>query len=197
VVADLLAKAKKGGRNAAVNLILFRLAATFGLRRKEIVSLRMGDVMMVGPRPFIEVRACNTKGKKKTRTSRRIPAWWDSQTYCDLLAWAKRRVAMGAGLGDPFFCTITATGRAGRPLSLQQAARRWRTALRILGPARRRQLHLHCGRHTAASHALAAGHTVMEVLQMLGHRNLSTTLQYLHLLEAPDCRDLFPLKPEG
>lgn len=67
-------------------------------------------------------------------------------------------------------------------------AKKWRTAIKSIGPERAKAISIHRGRSTFASHALAAGRTLVEVRDACGHASVQTTSRYLHALEsnAPD-----------
>lgn len=83
--------------------------------------------------------------------------------------------------GDPFVCSLQAA-TFGRPLSRHVLRRRFRTACRVLGWDRLRELTLHHGRHTFISHALAGGRSLAEVRAAAGHASLVTMSVYLHVV---------------
>ena len=60
-----------------------------------------------------------------------------------------------------------------------------------LGPVRRRQLSIHCGRASFISHSLRAGRSVAEVMHAAGHTNPATTAAYMHALEREGVPDVF------
>lgn len=177
-------------RNTRRNLAIFRLACCCGLRRKEIAGLNMKDVLTVGPRPSIMVRAAITKGQVGKRKNRTVPLWWDTGTLKDLIAWKAYRVKMGAGPNDPFVCTMR-VDCAGQRMLLDCISQQWQSAIRVLGRDRVRQLSVHKGRHTCASHLLSAGVPVAVVRDSLGHSNMSITDIYLHALPVDHITDVF------
>jgi len=67
------------------------------------------------------------------------------------------------------------------PLDRMNLSRRFKQAIKVLGPDCCSSIH--DGRHSFASIALAAGRTLPEVRDALGHRNISTTSVYLHALD--------------
>lgn len=177
VLSDLRIRARRGP-NAAINRTIFRLAIGCGLRRKEISLLNRNDVVVSGARPCIRVRKEATKGRDGKRRARLVPLWWDGDTLKDLADWMASSAVQGPTSGsDPFVF-----GTDGLRLSPAQISRRWRTAIKRLGPDRVQQLHVHCGRHTFASFAIQK-HGLVAVSKALGHKNTTTTSVYLHLVE--------------
>jgi integrase len=161
------------------NLVLFRLSACCGLRVKEICELNMDDIHPLGPMPVLRIRAAATKrtlgkGTKRGR-GRTVHLDWDSGTLSDLQVWYRYRVHCGAGPDAAYLPTV-----AGGRLIRHTAAERWWTAIKALGPERVDQLSVHCGRHTAISHWLAAGRDLVAVRDQAGHGNITTTNIYLH-----------------
>jgi integrase len=167
--------------------IIFRLAICCGLRVSEMCQLTLGDLTLSGPRPSIRVQKKNTKGKKRMRN---VPLWWDDGNLGVLAAWVDKRKADGAKSSD----LLLVTQRRGKEMCKMgrlNARGRWHTAIRVLGNERRRQLSIHCGRHTFASMAIAAGRTLVEVQQALGHSSLTSTAVYLHIVENPAAKQLY------
>jgi integrase len=200
VVKDLRKKRKSPRKaNANLNIAIFRLACCCGLRRSEMVQLRIRDVALDGTRPCIRARRMTTKGKLKGRI---VPLWWDKETVADLRVWLEYRRKMPGTNGGPctpdsLFLAGVCQRNRGRAVTDGKAAVRWRTAIKCLGPERRRQVSIHGGRHTFASMALAAGHSLMEVKEALGHSCIATTSIYLHLIERENLPDLFAsVQPE-
>lgn len=183
---------KRPSKNAALNLIVFRLSSAAGLRRKEIVGLNMGDVVLHGPRPHLHVRAAITKaGCDGKRYGRKVWLKWDPFALEDVAAWYQRRLAMGARPQDPYLCTMM-NGKVGQRLSWATVAKHWSTAVKHLGPERARQLSIHQGRHSFCSHALHVGKSAAQVRDVAGHRSITTTNLYLHAVEGDDnCRPLY------
>jgi len=195
-------------KSHVLNLAIFRLSCCCGLRRTEMSLLRLRDVILAGPRPCIRVRAETTKGRravvdgngttisKDKRRARLVPLWWDLGTLEDLRAWTEYRKTLPGTDGGPCgpdsrFLAGTDQRSIGGQVSARHIAARWKTALRCLGPERRRQLSVHCGRRTFASLSLAGGRGLVEVKEALGHTNISTTSLYLGLVERDNVPDIF------
>lgn len=186
-----LRKRWEQGPNAKVNLTVFRLSACCGLRCCEMSGINLGDVTINGERPEIRIRKAVTKGQKDKRRARRVPLWWDRGTRDDLAAWMEHLRANGKTDPDlPFLCSVS-KGRSGNRMKEYSIARRWRTAISILGPDRVEQIHAHCGRHTFISHALHGGRSLAEVRDAAGHASVNTTSIYLHVVAREGVADLF------
>jgi len=182
------------------NLAIFRLSCACGLRVSEIAALNLGDVLLEGDLPAIKLRRMTVKGKKRGRL---VPLWWDKGTVADLRmydAFIRQYLGQWDQPMPPTMPFIFRLGRSfgGRPpfhrLSIRTIQRRWRTAIRVLGPARLKQLSIHKGRHSFLSHALLQGRNLLEVRDAAGHSNITTTNIYLHYTPIAERRaipDLF------
>jgi integrase len=161
--------------NRRLNRVIVRLACCCGLRASEIAGLRLADLQLDVARPHLRIRAEIAKGGR----ARKVPLWWDRGTLGDIVAWKTERLAGGAAPND-FFVTSVRCGR-GRPLSRHTLRKRVRTACKVLGLERLKQLTIHHGRHTFISHALAGSRTLAEVRDAAGHSSVLTTSVYLHI----------------
>ena len=97
--------------------------------------------------------------------------------------WAKvvsPPVQEGASGSSAVICS-TSVQSFGNPLDRMNLSRRFKQAIKVLGPDCCSSIH--DGRHSFASIVLAAGRTLPEVRDALGHRNISTTSVYLHALD--------------
>lgn len=191
ILADLHKRAKRSP-NSRQNLIIFRLSCCCGLRRKEICGLNLNDIALYGPRPGLRVRKAITKGQAHKKKGRMVPLWWDAGTLADLKAWREQFPKDADG---PFIhgqCSRI----GGKRLTEDLVAKRWRTAIRIVGEERLKQLSIHAGRHSFCSHALHAGRSATEVRDAAGHTNLAITNIYLHALESGTTPDIFNFNEE-
>jgi integrase/recombinase XerD len=189
VIKRLRSKSKRSKLRLG-QLAIFRLACCCGLRSKEIRGIDMGDVIVTGDRPAIRIRKGVTKGRAGQRKARIVPLWWDRGTLEDLRRWYDSRIKQGATPGSPFITLLRSESRVCRA----NLARRWQSAIGILGKERVRQLSIHCGRHSFCSHALNAGRSPVEVRDAAGHASINTTSIYLHLIERDSVPDIFPTK---
>lgn len=185
---------------ARTRLTVFRLSACCGLRAKEICGIDFEDVNIYGPKPVIVIRKTVTKGSirrferagkpfmRDTRRARFIPLHWSWGTVGDLAGW-KIYMEQHCPIekGTPFV-----PKRPGFRMNHFEARRQWKRALaKALGADRAKQIRLHDGRHSYASHALQAGHSLAAVRDALGHKSIAMTSHYLHAIENDDVPDLF------
>ncbi|WP_372716440.1 tyrosine-type recombinase/integrase [Novipirellula sp.] len=178
-------------KNQLLDRIVFRLSAGCGLRVKGMCGLILADLNTDSEFPYILIRRDNTKGQIKHRKPRRVPLYWDTGTRLDIVNWLNKRRRDGAEPSDPFICQQR-YDTYGKPLKERVAACRWRTAIQVLGESRLKELSIHTGRHTFCSHALAAGRSVIEVKNAVGHSSISTTEIYLHAVGRENVPDLYP-----
>ena len=179
VLADLDRRAKRSV-NTRQTRAVFALATFCGLRASEIGGLRLRDCRFGIRKPVIRLPASICKGHK----SREIPLWRLPSALAILQGWHTERVKVEVGQARPsdlYVCT-QAQGSQGHPVTRQALRRRFIAALSVLGEERQDMLTLHSGRHTCASHLLAAGWPLPLVRDMLGHANLSTTSIYSHIV---------------
>lgn len=181
--------------NSWMNLIIFRLSTCCGLRCKEIRYLRLDDFLLEGSRPVVRVRKEATKGQIDKRRSRLVPLWWDRGTYNDIAEFVTwRRATMPATATLIRADWNTKPNECARVMIMprKKVWKRYKTAIRCLGPERASQISIHCGRHTFCSHALRNGRSLMEVRDAAGHAFVTTTQIYLHALDSGKLPDIFP-----
>lgn len=177
-----------------LNLAIFRLSACCGMRCKEIHGLDIHDFFHNGEYPFINIRKEITKGEKGKRKIRKIPLWWDKETYDDLSAWHKVRLKQTDGENGPFIAALRSHFR-GQRISKHGIAGHWtRTISKVLGADRARSLSIHCGRHSFTSLAHAAGIPLASIRDALGHSSLAVTDMYCHSVLDDGLRDIFTKK---
>lgn len=174
-----------------LNRTIFRLSCCCGLRCMEIAALNVGDVVTSGPQPCLRIRKTATKGMhnvcaknpegKDHRRGRRIPLlWWSKENLADIEAWLEVRLAqLGKYDKDAPFVCYQREQNFGQRLRDYDVARKWSTAIRVLGPQRRKELSIHSGRRSFATHMSANGHALAEVRDVLGHSSIATTDRYI------------------
>jgi integrase/recombinase XerD len=176
VWADLARRASRSV-NARQTQAIFCLATFCGLRNSEICGLRLRDLKLAILRPVLEVPKAIAKGGRP----RFVPVWKLPTALACLAAWKAERQAQGAGPSDYLVCAQSRSAR-GRPLDRRNARARFIAACGVLGPERQAMLTIHSGRHTCASHLLAAGWPLPAVRDTLGHANVVTTSAYSHIV---------------
>lgn len=168
-IERLIAQAERGlpghsaevrGRNTAAILLM----AYAGLRRGEVLGLRVGDVDF--RRRTIRVLGKGQKERVVPMAERVVVPLWE--------------VCRGKGAGDRVFRLS--------PGKLHQAVTKLARAAGLEG------FHCHSLRHSFATRLLEQGANVREVQQLLGHESLETTAVYLavsgaHLRRAVDLLD--------
>ena len=166
--------------------VIFRLTVIAGLRASEIALLELRDMHLDQEDAYIELRP----EAAKYGSARDIPVITVSYTAVEnWRKWLTFRREMGAGPRDPVCCTLTRLSRCvrghateiGQPLSRFQVWQKWKSAVRILGPARVSKLHTHSGRHTCATQLLRSGRPLTFVRDFLGHTSIGVTSLYLHV----------------
>ena len=174
VVADLRPRGRRSA-NARVQLAIFRLATSYGLRASEVAGMQMGDARLDTASPVVEVRPEVGKGGK----GRTVPADWDHAALDDLFTWADERWFEGAAPDSPFVCR-QAVSSYGRPFSRYEVCKRFVAACAVLGRDRQSQVNANMGRHSFISHAMRSRHHD-EVRRAAGHASLDTTGIYTHV----------------
>lgn len=151
--------------------LLVRLGGDLGLRRGEILALRMEHLDLV--RHTANVSRNQVRGAET-----------------DLKGMEARRVPMSPGLVALLKGPIAGvkghllSHEDGSPLTPKMVRRRMakiEKAAELGGSGA-----LHILRHTYCSHLAMSGLTVHEIQKLAGHANLTTTLQYMHLSPTHD-----------
>ena len=174
VLAELGKRARRSV-TAKQRLVIFRLATCCGLRANEIALLALDHLRTECEHPYIKLLGAITKYHR----AREVPLWWDEGTMQDMAWWKTWRLGQGAQPAAPVVYHLEGKHR-GEALSRVDIWYRYKTALRILGPERASDLHTHSGRHSFVSHMLKH-HSLAEVQEAAGHRNVATTGLYAHL----------------
>lgn len=135
--------------------LLVLLALTTGARKSELLGLRWRDVDLV--------RAVAEVGRTKNGDARVLP-----------LVPAVVEMLKG-NTGKPDALVFAATKRPDRPFTFEP---RWKEAMER---ARIRNFRFHDLRHTTASTLARNGATLLEIADVLGHRQLQMSKRYAHL----------------
>lgn len=166
--AALLAQPNKRYITGQRNLAALRLMLDLGLRSAEICSLALYDVDMMSHQVFVR----QGKGGQD-----RI-LWASQPLITALQSWLEKRPRFhpwpGPEDGGPLLCT-----RSGAPLE----TRYLREMVKRLGKrAGIRGVHPHALRHTFATDLYRKTNDIRLVQRALGHKNLSSTQIYTHIV---------------
>lgn len=176
-LAKIFAKLK-GHRN----LPLVQVTYSLGLRQGEVLGLKWEDLDVPGKQLTIQRQVLDEwgeqviKDKLKTKAGRRKLAL--TKEHLAFFA-ARRKQAEAEDLGDCEWIFPTIRGLPQRRGNLY--FKFWRPLLKELGIRHRGMHHF---RHTAATQAILAGHSVLAVAGSLGHSKADTTLRlYSHVID--------------
>jgi hypothetical protein len=150
---------------------VFLLLVGCGLRSCEVSGVRIGDVRLTQPRPFVHVE----RGKGSKTGSVPIPWSWAVGRMGVFLKWRLDEFGLSESC-DPWI-----VGMQKRQAVGTKRIQAWfKECLAPLPYERQRELASHSGRHTAATTLLNNGHTVATVQRFLRHASISSTMVYLH-----------------
>jgi integrase len=155
---------------SAYDADLFALMAHTGIRRGEVLALRVGDVDLDENEPMVTIRSAisarELRGTKTHRT-RQVPITEEAREILE------RRC-----IGRPAEAFVF-PGGGGAPLDADALSRRFLRARDRAGFGHT-GLTLHDVRHTFGSLLARAGYSQPEIKALLGHAKLETTEIYLH-----------------
>jgi integrase len=136
-----------------------------GLRWGELVALRWSDVDLKAGRIVVRQSAWRGHvGTPKGHKAREIPL--NEVVLAELKAWRHLR-------GEWVFCT-----ERGARLGEQAETSRLEAACKLAGL---RNVTWHVMRHSFASHLVMRGVPLKTVQELLGHKDIATTMRYAHL----------------
>ena len=161
--------AESNGRHEmerARNYAIYALAVGCGLRTIEISRLNIGDVTPGSLRVW-------GKARDFAADVVRLPS-----KVADVVNAYVDMARAGAGPEEPLFVASMNAGKSGR-LSTRTISGVLKRALKISGLDSRAYT-AHSLRHTAVMNALKAGASIEELQQFARHRNVATTMIYVH-----------------
>lgn len=144
-------------------ILLLSTVYTAGLRVSEVAHLTLSDIDSTSMR--IHVR--QSKGNKDRTTLL-------SQRNLQLLRqyWQVYRPSHWLFPGSP----------ASKPISTRTIQSVFKQSLQLSGSSKKVSIHGLC--HCFATHLLNDGATILAIKELLGHADIQTTAQYLHLMNA-------------
>lgn len=177
---DFLAAARKDPLYAA-----FVLAVAMGLRRGEIVGLRWGDIDL--DKRVLHVRQqtqrrrgvlYNDDPKGRRRRAVPLPAMCSAPLRWHRMRQAAAKLRAGESWDDGGYVFTTRNGRPVEPRNV------YRSFTRVAGSAGIRVVRLHDARHGCATLLTAAGVAPRVVMEILGHSQISITMDvYTHVVQ--------------
>ncbi|MCX4094500.1 tyrosine-type recombinase/integrase [Nocardia sp. alder85J] len=151
------------------NRLMVTVAYDGALRREELVSLEIGDLEPAWS--LIHLRAETTKSKRAREVS------FGSVSAQLLVAYLRQRSEQFGRVDGALFLSQSRRNR-GKPLGLSSWSK---IVTSIAQRAHVPQLSTHTFRHLRLTDLARADWTIDEIAQYAGHRDLSTTLKYIHL----------------
>ena len=183
-VADLLGRMPASTPLELRDRAMFELAYSAGLRAEEIVNLDSSSLD-----PEAEELRVEGKGGRTRVLPAGEPAWRALDAYL-----RRGRPALDAGRAEPsrsgeasdppgYSEPALFLSKSGRRLSTSDVRRRLRLATRRA--ALEAGVSPHTLRHSFATHLLENGYDIRTVQELLGHKDVSTTMIYTHVLNKP------------
>lgn len=164
---ELLSVLRVAHKRSCRDWAMFLLTYRHGLRASEVCGLRVSDV------DFKNGYLCLQRLKNSLKTTQPLYPHRGRPLLDEiaaLRAWMKQRPNDGS---DYLF-----TSQKGGKLDRSQFFRRFQATARIAGlPAEK--THPHALKHSLASHLVAANVNLALIKQALGHRSISSTMQYI------------------
>lgn len=154
--------------------VMFRLMYSSGLRRAELVNLKIADIDTKDGK--MRIRINNSKGGKDRYTVLSHTILEELRVYFTMCK-PKDYLFNGRYKGEPM-------SFAGVRHALMEATKRCKLT---------KDVNLHILRHCFASHALEDGLNIKTLQYLLGHQAIQTTLIYLHVSEVPLHKAFSPL----
>jgi integrase/recombinase XerD len=162
-----------------------------GLRIGEALGLRHVDIDVSDKVIWVVPRMETTRtARAKSGRVRGVPVHeYVINMYEDLLTSAEYADAFESGASF-IFCNVT-RGQVGKAMAMHRAKK----LQRQLAARTALEFHWHMLRHSQASEAIAAGYSLIEIADRLGHTSPQTTVSfYRHLLSA-EIRKLYLTGP--
>ena len=159
--------------------ILIGLLYGCGLRCMEVRSLRLGDLDF----DRLQLKVVQGKGKK--------------DRYLPLSAHLVRGLKTYISAEKPadYLFNGQPTGRAGGDFDGRYSQRgvQWAVKEAAKRVGIRKDVHVHTLRHTFATHLLEDGMDILTLKDLLGHENIETTMEYLHVAQSGRIKPFSPL----
>ena len=158
--------------------VMFRLMYSAGLRRNELVNLKIEDIETGDGK--MRIRINKGKGGK------------DRYTILSPIILKELRAYFISAKPKTYLFNGRIKGQPMHPSSVRHAMNK---AIKNCGL--QRHLNMHILRHCFASHALEDGLNIKTLQYLLGHQSINTTLIYLHVSDIPLTKAFSPLDKWG
>ncbi|MFE0876810.1 tyrosine-type recombinase/integrase [Streptomyces smyrnaeus] len=163
----------------------FVLAVTMGLRRGEIVGLRWSDVDLENRVLYVRQQTQRRRGqlyqddpKGRRRRAVPLPAMCVAPLRWHRMRQAAAKQKAGERWQESAYVFTTRTGRPVEPRNV------YRSFTRVAESASLRVIRLHDARHGCATLLVAAGVAPRVVMEILGHSQISITMDvYTHVVQ--------------
>jgi len=162
----------KGHRVPVRDYHLFVVAFASGLRPTELALLHVGDLHL--GRSEVRLTAQRLKRRKHVVEDVKLPRAL-GKPMRSYLEWLEA-AGLSTEADAPLF-----PGRSGKPITRSGIFRRWKVAL--AGAGLPSYYELRATRHTAGTIMYSASHDLRAVQQHLGHVKVTTTEQYVGVLD--------------
>ncbi|MFD7320682.1 tyrosine-type recombinase/integrase [Streptomyces sp. NPDC059875] len=177
---DFLAAARRDPLYAA-----FVLAIAMGLRRGELVGLRWADVDVENRVLYVRQQTQRRRGvlydddpKGRRRRAVPLPAMCIAPLRWHRMRQERQRISAGEKWREGGYVFTTASGRPVEPRNV------YRSFTRVADSAGLRVIRLHDARHGCATLLTAAGVAPRVVMEILGHSQISITMDvYTHVVQ--------------
>ncbi|MFJ2058027.1 tyrosine-type recombinase/integrase [Streptomyces sp. NPDC087908] len=177
---DFLAAARRDPLYAA-----FVLAIAMGLRRGELVGLRWADIDLDKRVLYVRQQTQRRRGvlydddpKGRRRRAVPLPAMCVAPLRWHRMRQNDQRVKAGEKWAEGGYVFTTASGRPVEPRNV------YRSFTRVAASAGLRVIRLHDARHGCATLLTAAGVAPRVVMEILGHSQISITMDvYTHVVQ--------------
>ncbi|MGA8150440.1 MAG: tyrosine-type recombinase/integrase [Terriglobales bacterium] len=170
--SEILAVLRTAKQRRVRDWAMILLAYRHGFRASEICGLQLGDVDLKNHAIVVQRLKGSMKTTQPLYPHRGMPLLDEPSA---LAAWMKQRPEDGS----PFLFVSQKGGKLDRT----QFFRIFQSIAKAAGlPVEKR--HPHCLKHSLASHLVAGNVNLALVKQALGHRSISSTMQYVGTTDA-------------
>lgn len=168
-----VASSKKGIEGLR-NKIIMNLLWSTGMRREEIINLRIGNIQQ----QYDDGELCHVFSFYGKGDKLRIAGITD-EVYADIMTYIEKRKLTIRDKDEPMFISHSSNSDKSKPLSDDTIYRIVKDAAKGAGldPS---NIHPHTLRHTFATITYKSGMGINELKDIMGHSSINTTNRYIH-----------------